>query len=227
MAAQTWLDTDSPPPRLPGNTNHGETTGEEVVDLTGHASSASAAEPSASRVSVPASQNQYCVQPLSKPYATSHSSGVQETRPQRAWVEKTSERLAEQGGESRAAYGPGGATWSGAASSYDRRAKHTPPKHRVICGVEALDESVTAAVARELGTAKTALSITDPAFAPNRFTMVVLGRPVQVFSPSIMCLPCRVFRRLFFISRSHFLEFGLAEHLFFFMCEGTGRENEF
>ena len=195
MAAKAWLDA---PPAPKSSEKHWDCWDEECAeDLTGAEPSASSAEPSTGRLTVQASQNEFHVPPLDVPYEASQTSRIQAGRPRHEWVQKTSERLGEQGGAGRAAHGPGGRVWAAEAGAYDRRAKHAPTKHREIEGVEALGEGVTAAVAKELGAAKTALGITAPAVSPERFTMVVMGRPVQAFSASTMCLPCRAFRRQF------------------------------
>ena len=82
----------------------------------------------------------------------------------------TSERLEEAGGASRAAHGPGGRLWEAAASTYDRSAISSEhPPHLELGGVSDLEAGMTAEVAKELGVAKTALAITDPAFQPERW----------------------------------------------------------
>ena len=159
---------------------------------------------------MPTGLNEYCVQPLNQAYQATDSSGVEASRPKHEWVQKTSERLAEEGGAARSAFGAGGRAWAAAAGTYDRTAKHAPVKHQHIPGVEALGEGVAAAVGKELGAAKNALGITDPGFHPERFTMVVMGRPVQVLSASTMFRSRRAVRRLllflvhmFLFSKSH------------------------
>ena len=213
-----------PPPSAPPSpsSNHWDRWSEEEWARFKVDAAASSAEPSAGRVAVPASENRYAVQPLSVPYDASKSSEREVKRPRHQWVTKMSERLAEAGGASRAAHGPGGRSWAAASSQYDRSAQHAPPAHHQIRGVEALGEGVPAAVAKELGAAKTALAITDPAFHPERFTYVVMGRPCQVSSTSTMCLPCQSFRRLFSCLSNLFFVFGFTENLFFLRCEATG-----
>ena len=130
---------------------------EQDLKFTQVEAAASSAEPSAGRLAVPASQNEDAVQPLSEPYDASKSSEIEAKRPRHQWVTKTSERLAEAGGASRAAHGPGGRLWAAAAAEYDRSAQHAPPAHQQIRGVEALGEGVPAAVAKVLGAAKTSL----------------------------------------------------------------------
>ena len=198
MAATTWLDAP-PPPK--SSEKHWDCWDEECAEnLTGAEPSASSAPVNAVFSDTEAEVGDTRAAP--EAVAAPQTSRIQMGRPRHEWVQKTSERLEEQGGAGRAAHGPGGRVWAAEAGAYDRRAKHAPTKHREIEGVEALGEGVTAAVAKELGAAKTALGVTDPAFAPERFTMVVKGRPVQAFSASTMCLPCRAFRLLCFIYRS-------------------------
>ena len=212
-----------PPAAAPSSSKDWDRWSEEDLKFTQVEAAASSAEPSAGRLAVPASQKEYAVQPLSRPYGASKSSEIEAKRPSHPWVTKTSERLAEAGGASRAAHGPGGPSWAAAAAVYDRSSQTAPPAHQQIRGVEALGEGVPAAVAQELGAAKTVLAITDPAFHPERFTYVVMGRPCQVSSTSTMCLPCQSFRRLFSCLSNLFLYSDSPRICLSLKCEATGR----
>ena len=138
-----------------------------------------AAEPSASDP-IDLSRPQRMVVPLEQPYRVAPTQ-LQYNRPTVDWVEKTSERLYEAHAEFRQQYGVGDRPWAAAASGYNRAEPSAGVvPHATIVGSDELSTATAKKVAAELAATKTVLSITDPAFAPERFTMVIMGRPVQV-----------------------------------------------
>ena len=138
-----------------------------------------AAEPSASDTSAP-SRPRRIVVPLEQPYRLAPTQ-LQVKRPRVDWVEKTSERLYEAHADFRERYGVGDRPWAAAASGYDRAepSAGVVPEATIV-GSEELSTVLARKVASELGAAKQSLAITDPAFHPERFTMIIMGRPVQV-----------------------------------------------